>query len=108
PSEIFITLKKVIGEPVKRGELVAEKKAFLKKQQYYSEYDGILKEIDHTSGSLLITVKSQQEETIYSFFKGIINELEDTKVHVELGNGIKIQAIEIDNDFGGEISQISN
>src|SRR3990167_9049048 len=58
PSKIFLYLKKFVGDEIKQGELVAEKKTLFDKRQYLSEYDGTIKEIDHENGNLIVaTIK---------------------------------------------------
>ena len=80
PQKIFLYLKKFVGEEVSRGDLIAEKKGLLDKKQYFSEYDGVLKEIDHEHGNLLITTHVETKRVKNAYFKGRIDEIKKNDV----------------------------
>lgn len=103
PKQIFLHLKKVIGDEIKKGELLAERKGFLTNIEYYSEYDGVIKEIDHNRGYLLISVSSEKDQTVAAFFKGKIVSIKDTGIEVKLGEGKQFTLKKVSKSFGGEV-----
>ena len=103
PKHIYLHLKKVIGDRIKKGELIAEKKGFMSTTQYFSEYDGVIKEIDHNQGYLLIGVSSQEEEVVSAFFRGKIISVNDDTVEIQLGKGHEFPLKTVSSSFGGEV-----
>lgn len=103
PKQIFLHLKKVIGDEIKKGELLAERKGFLTNIEYYSEYDGIIKEIDHNRGYLLVGVSSNQDQTVSAFFKGKIVAIKEQGIEVKLGEGKQFSLKTVSKSFGGEV-----
>ncbi len=103
PSKIFLYLKKFVGDEIKQGELIAEKKSFLDKKQYLSEYDGTIKEIDHENGSLVITTNKETSQIVYSYFKGKISEFKKGEVALDVKDSKKFPVKEITADFGGPV-----
>jgi len=74
-KNIFSYLKKFIGEKVKKGEVLALKKGFFKTKKIKSEWDGVLKEINHHDGFLLIELE-ENEGKGNIFFSPILGEVE--------------------------------
>lgn len=108
PADIFLHLKKSIGEVVHKGELIAERKKFLSKLDYYSDFDGEIKEIDHTTGDLVFAVKLGQEIEINSIVKGQIVSIKRGHIEVKLPEGHQFEAKDVSADFGGEAIVIHN
>ena len=63
-KDIFSHLKKFVGEEVTKNDLIAEVKGMLSTKRYFSEYEGVLKEINHGDGSITIAVKSDQDDIV--------------------------------------------
>ena len=63
-AKIFNHLRKFVGEHIKKGDLVAENKTMFLKKQYFSEYDGIIKEVNHAEGAILMQVTSDEKATL--------------------------------------------
>mgnify|MGYP001128118382 CR=1 FL=1 len=122
PQNIFSYLKKFIGEKVKKGEILASKKGILKTKKVKSEWDGVLKEINHEEGSLLIEIETDEEQKGIIFFSPIIGEVEkieeekiiikiEKKEEIELKEktkeifGAKIYIFEKGSDFNAESAQ---
>ena len=103
PSKIFLHLKKFVGDEIKQGELIAEKKSFLDKKQYLSEYDGTIKEIDHENGNLIVTTTKETSQILYSYFRGKIVELKKGEVSLEVKESKKFAVKEVTADFGGPV-----
>lgn len=103
PSKIFLYLKKFVGDDIKQGELIAEKKSLLDKKQYLSEYDGVIKEIDHEKGDLVVTTNKETSQIVYSYFKGKIHEVKKGEVTLDVKESKKFSAKEVTADFGGPV-----
>ncbi len=103
PGKIFFSLKKVVGEEVHKGEVLAIKKGFWEEKKFYSEYDGILKEINHQDGYLVISGQTEEEESIISFFKGEIKGVEEGLLKVDIKAAKEFSLLASSQDFGGEV-----
>lgn len=102
PQKIFLFMKKFVGEEIARGDLLAEKKGVLDKKQYFSEYDGVLKEIDHEKGDLIIESQVKKKQTVNSFFKGKIDSVKKNEITLVVKEMKKFSTKEPTADFGGE------
>jgi len=108
PQKIFVYLKKVVGEKIKKGELLAEKKGFFSRKKCISQYDGIIKEINHQEGFLLIESHSDIDEVTPAFFKGEIVALESNKIKIKVGHYKSFELKQATDDFGGKIFYLNS
>ncbi|HLL61188.1 MAG TPA: hypothetical protein VK338_05705, partial [Candidatus Nitrosocosmicus sp.] len=58
PETIFHYLNKIIGEEIKKDEIIALKKNGLMTHKIVSDYNGRLKEIDHHTGAIILNVNT--------------------------------------------------
>lgn len=107
PKAIFKSLKRFAGEEIKRGELIAESKGLLSSKKYCSEVDGIIKEIDHNEGLIIIETLSEEKDTHYAFFQGEITDIKKNAITVEVENYKEFTLNDVSDDFGGEIIAIT-
>jgi hypothetical protein len=111
PKNIFQYLKKFVGDEIKKGDLVAEKKNMLSKKKYTSQHDGVIKEINHEEGTLTIEVLGQEQDTQYCFFRGEIQDLEKKQeegmhlavIKLKTEHHKEYELKEVSENFGGEI-----
>ncbi|QQG44016.1 MAG: hypothetical protein HYW86_04090 [Candidatus Roizmanbacteria bacterium] len=103
PSSIFKSLKKFVGEEIKKGELIAENKGLLSAKKYFSESDGIIKEINHHEGTVILEVSSDQKDTTLTFFKGYVTNIKDKEITIEVQKYKEFELKKASGDFGGEI-----
>lgn len=103
PEDIFRHVVKVIGERVKKGELIAKKKKLLKTDKIYSDYDGVIKEINHQTGEILLTTDKDGQDIIPSYFEGLVEQIGRNQLKIEVENGKEFELKEINADGGGEI-----
>jgi len=82
PDKIFQHLKKFVGDEVKRSELLAERRGMMGSRQFHSEFDGVIKEINHNEGVVVLSAVSEEEGTVKSFFSGEV--VETAKDHVKI------------------------
>ncbi len=106
PKKIFMSLTKNIGEQIKLGDVIARKKGLLSEKKYISDYTGILKEIDHDDGSIIMTVTEKEGEKINSFFKGTVNKINEDTVELDVQDAEKFELNEASDFFGGEVMTI--
>ncbi|MEI6532641.1 MAG: hypothetical protein WCO06_02255 [Candidatus Roizmanbacteria bacterium] len=102
-NQIFQHLKKFVGENLKKDELVAEYKSMLSIKKYYSEYDGVLKQINHVEGSIMIEIVSQEANMLQSWFKGAISKIEGNRLFLEVEAGEQFELKEASSAFGGQM-----
>jgi len=75
PEKIFHFLKKFVGETIEKDETIALNKGIFTTKKIVSKYSGLIKEINHSDGSITILSKSETENTINSYFKGKVNRI---------------------------------
>ncbi len=108
PSKIFQSLKKVVGDQVVKGELIAEKKSFFSGKKYKSEYDGIIKEVDHVEGLLVLEIDSSEENERKSFFKGRVEEVNKDEIKLVVEKVKEFEGVNASSFFGGEVFYLKN
>jgi hypothetical protein len=79
PSKIFQSLKKFVGDPVAKGDVIAETASFMSKRIYTREYDGVLKEVNHQEGILIIEAGTENNDYVHCFFVGEVISIEEEK-----------------------------
>lgn len=103
PRHIFRHLKKNVGDKVDKDELLAEKKSLFSSKQYRSEYNGLIKEIDHIEGIVLLEVEQDGEQQKRAYFTGDVVEIEKREIKLKINKGKPFNAKDISIDFGGPI-----
>jgi hypothetical protein len=103
PKDIFLHLLKVVGEQVRKNELLAEKKTFLGSKSVHSEFDGIIKEINHEDGSIMIEIHTQVNQEESAYFTGKIVEIEGNTLTLDVKNMRSYQLKTANRDFGGPV-----
>lgn len=102
PNQIFMHLQKVVGESVKRHETLAEKKTMFGMKKFVSEFEGIIKEINHQEGTVIIETFAESAEITYSHFKGTIADIENNMITLRVGRFSSYPLKEATIDFGGK------
>ncbi|PIY72589.1 hypothetical protein COY87_00115, partial [Candidatus Roizmanbacteria bacterium CG_4_10_14_0_8_um_filter_33_9] len=90
------------GDKVNKDELMAEKKSLFSLKQYKSEYEGLIKEIDHIEGIVLLEV-TQEEQKNCAYFTGEVVEINKQKLKLKVGKGKVFDVKDISVDFGGPV-----
>lgn len=102
PSKIFHHLKKFVGEPVKKGEILAVKQGLFSTRKMVSEHEGTLKEIDHTTGAVTLLTDAGNKDTVKAYFRGEVTEVKKDHLKIKVKNGKEYALKKADQDFGGE------
>lgn len=108
-EEMFAHITKVIGDPVKKGDVVAQKKGFLSSKKIYAQHDGVVGGINHTTGTITIATDkdggTSQKQIVASFFNGIIESIDSTghQLVVKIEKGIEFPLKNVDVDGGGAL-----
>ncbi len=105
-DKIFMHLSKIVGDTVEANEILATKKSTFGSKQISSPKQGIIKQIDHETGSLMIETLSESSNTSLSYFKGTVKEVNDSVVTLEVKSFDKYALKDVVGDFGGEIMYI--
>ncbi len=103
PENIFMHLTKVVGDEIKKGEILAKRKTLLAQKIYRSEYGGTIKEINHEEGSILISTAVKKEDVKYAYFKGRVEEVKRNEVTLKVDRAKVFHAKMASEDFGGEV-----
>lgn len=108
PEKIFLSLKKLVGDSVKHGDLIAENKGMFATKQYFSSVDGVIREVDHLTGSLNIELQSDDDSIISCFFQGEIDSIGDGFLELKVDKAQKLDTLEHSHYLGGEVYYIAD
>jgi len=112
PEKIFQSLKKFVDDEIKKGDRLAYKKNLFFNQYILSDYNGILKEINHQTGEVILEVDDQKNQIKKDFFSPLTGEvvaIEKNIIKIKIKKGetieLKQKALEI---FGAKIFILEN
>lgn len=108
PEKIFMSLKKVMGDTIKKGDLLAESSSFLSSKQYFSSVDGIIKEIDHLAGTLTVELESDKDHVVTCFFTGEIETIGDDYLELKVDKAHKFEVTETPHYLGAPVFYIGD
>ncbi len=108
PDKIFLKLKKTIGDRITQGDLLAEDKSMFGSKRYLSQIDGILKEINHVEGSLIVEQNSEDSDMLHCFFTGEVEAIYDGYLDLKVKNAHKAETAEPIDYIGAELFYNSN
>ncbi len=103
PKKIFNFLKKFVGEKIEKDEVLAVKKTFFSEKIIKSPVSGIIKEIDHHQGLVVIDFLDYHSQKIFSPFKGVVEKISKNEFQIKLNKPQEYQIKKIKTDFGGEV-----
>lgn len=86
PAKIFKFLSKFVGDEVKKGEVLARKKGLFAENKIKVEDDGIIKEINHNDGTLIITIK-KNEKIVKTYFSGEVVDIKKNHLNLKVKDG---------------------
>lgn len=102
-KNIFRYLKKLVGEKINKDDVLAEKKGFFSTSKTVSPVDGIIKEVDHHKGIIIITTSSKDKNKILSPFIGEVEKINKNNLQIKVGKGEEFSVKNASADFGGEV-----
>ncbi len=108
PENIFHYLKKLVGEKVEKNEVLAEKSGFFTHKKIYASHSGIIKEINHEKGTIILSFLSEKTQTLTSALRGEVEKIEKDNLLIKVKNLHQYQARESQNNFGGETFYLEN
>lgn len=108
PQKIFHYLKKFVGEPIEKNETIAINKGLFTTKKMVSEYSGLIKEINHSDGSITILNKTEIKNIINSFFKGKVNKIKKNEISIEVDKGEQFPIKNVGCNFGGKTFYLNN
>lgn len=103
PDKIFLKLTKTIGDRIQQGDLLAEDKSMFGSKRYFSQIDGVLKEINHLAGSLVIEQDGGEASLKHCFFTGEVDAIYDGYLDLKVKSAHKIETKEPVEYVGAEI-----
>ncbi len=102
PSKIFKYLKKFVGDHIQKGDVIAEKKGLININVVVSEYAGVIKEIDHYDGSIVISALTAKDSQTKAFFKGEVEAIEKSKLKLKVVEAQEFKLKLATENFGGQ------
>lgn len=102
PQKIFHYLKKFVGESIEKDEIIAINKGFFSTKKIVSKYTGLIKEINHSDGTITIISQEETENTINSYFKGKVNKIKKNELSIEVSKGEEFPGKNANQNFGGK------
>lgn len=102
PKKIFSYLSKLVGDTIKEKEIIAQKKDLFATKTVISDVDGVISEIDHTTGKIVVQEEAKQN-TAMCYFRGQVLKLDKEKVIIDLINPKTFQLKSANRDFGGKV-----
>lgn len=103
PKNIFRHLKKLVGEKIEKDDLLAIKKNLFSSKKVRSPNNGIIKEIDHNQGVIILETFDKKKAQVLSPFKGEVEEINKDSIKINLTKGEDFTLKKSSSDFGGEI-----
>lgn len=103
PEAIFHYLLKIIGEEIKKGDILAQKKGKVFSQKVLAEHNGLLKEIDHHTGSISILVAQDEQDGKIAGFRGDVEDITDNKIIIKIKSGNEFALKQSSGDGAGEL-----
>lgn len=102
PREIIKYLKIAIGDAVCKFDLLARKYNLLEKNEFFAPRGGKIEDISSENGTITIATGSARSECFLSPITGVIQEIKDNKIFVEVSDVLSVFEIhESTQDFGG-------
>ncbi|MFH0773347.1 MAG: hypothetical protein V1922_03480 [bacterium] len=106
PKRIFHHLRKNVGDTVASGDLLAENKSLFSSKKVTSHIGGVITEVDHIEGIVLIETEKETHSE-HCWFAGHVVEVSKKQVQIKIGKHIILEAKYIEKDFGGIIWLLS-
>lgn len=103
PKNIFRYLMKLVGESIGKGDTIALKKGIFFTKRAVSPYDGIIKEVDHNLGLLVVELVDKKKKQILSPFKGEVVKASKNQIEINLGKDQEFSLKKSSSDFGGKV-----
>ncbi|HLD27209.1 MAG TPA: hypothetical protein VJB63_04630 [Patescibacteria group bacterium] len=103
PKHIFNYMIKMVGEKVRKNEIIAHRKNTFSVKNVHADTDGVIQKIDHLSGHITIHIDKDENHIVQSFFTGTIQEKENNTLTIYLEKGQRIELVDITHDSGGKI-----
>jgi len=104
PDKIFHYLQKFVGETVEKDEVLAFKKGVFLSKKVISNYKGIVKEINHNDGMMLIACDVDEKKYFPAYFKGEITEIiNGSELRLKVKEAKEYEAKNISDDFGAQV-----
>lgn len=103
PKNIFRHLVKLVGDSIDEGEMVALKKGLFADKKSFSPHKGIIKEVDHNRGLLILEYSEGEKVRSRSPFKGKLVKAAKTHLEINIGKAYEFDLKSSSSDFGGQI-----
>lgn len=103
PKNIFRYMKKLVGVEIKKDEILAEKSGMFSSVKVISPQEGLIREIDHNQGLVILVSKLKDKNKVFSPIKGVVEKVGKHEVEIKVNKGTEIEGKNSTSDFGGKI-----
>lgn len=106
-DKIFRVLKKFVGERVEKGEMVAFYSGMFRRKRYVSEHDGVITEVNHTEGYVVVESETEESANRSAWFSGEISDIKEEpngtrSLEIKVKDSESVPIRETGHNFGGE------
>lgn len=105
-DKIFLHMTKIVGDTIESNEIIATKKSPFGAKQVAAPRSGVIKEIDHESGSLVVETSTSTSSVVLSWFEGEVAAYDNDVVTLNVAASIQVDVTDVTHDFGGKILSI--
>ncbi len=102
PKKIFQHLKKNVGDTVTQGDIIATKESFFSHKKIVSHLKGVITEIDHIEGVVLVETQKEGLSEL-CWFAGEVQEVTKKIIKIKVGKHQEVQAKYVQRNFGGTV-----
>jgi len=102
PKKIFNCLKKFVGDPVKKDDLIAIHKDFFSTKKVVSPVNGIIKEINHQNGTITIKTEKDEKNIFLADFQGEVQAIKNNQIELRVKKLISSLIDKTDKNIGGQ------
>jgi hypothetical protein len=103
PKKIFRFLKKFVGDVVEKDEVIAFKKSFFSEKKILSPFSGIIKEIDHNLGKLVICLDEKKKKIVSAYFQGEVIKVKEGFLELAVNKQQEYPVKNLEKSFGGPV-----
>ncbi len=103
PDKIFRYLKKFVGEKIEKGTTIAVKKSLFTTKKVISDRSGVIKEVNHHDGIVVISSPDEQQHVHLSALRGEVAEVAKNELKIKLADATDYPLKKSEDSFGGTI-----
>ncbi len=105
PRDIFKYIRVSLGDQLKQGQLLAEKKTFFTRHALIAPSSGEVRAINHTAGTLTYVIEELTD--VPFIFKGKYVKTHEKELYFSVDSGVEVELnYGLDKTFGAHVSYV--